>query len=139
MIILLDLNYTLVENSNVKLSPFARQINQEQYRKWLVDAVRQHYTILMTARPHKYRQMTLDRIHTLTQWQPQEAYFNDLNISPPEIKRSILTRFVLPAHGQDGSLYYAIESNPKTTAMYSQFNIQSVRVDDSTCKQLLTG
>ena len=138
MIVLLDLNYTLVENSNVKVSPFARQIEQEKYRQWILDAVNPHYVVLMTARPQKYREQTLARIQSVTGWQPQEAYFNDVNLPPPQAKKSILERFVLRNHGQNGGSYLAIESNPRTAAMYSKFGIHSVREDDPLCKKLLT-
>ena len=54
-IALVDLNYTLVENSPKwgapKIYPFIRQIEQETYRQWLVDFLRDKYAILITARP----------------------------------------------------------------------------------------
>ena len=65
-IALVDLNYTLVENSPKwgapKIYPFIRQIEQETYRQWLVDFLRDKYAILITARPQKYREATLERI-----------------------------------------------------------------------------
>ena len=67
---LVDLNYTLVENSPKwgapKIYPFIRQIEQEAYRQWLVDFLRDKYAILITARPQKYREATLERIKLLT-------------------------------------------------------------------------
>lgn len=138
MIVLLDLNYTLVENNLVKFSPFSRQIEQEQYRQWLVEAVENHYVILMTARPEKYKVQTLQRIMRVTGWQPQKAYFNDFGVPPPQIKQSVLERFVFEEHGSDGGLYLAIESNPRTSEMYKKFGIDSVRADNPLCIQLLT-
>ena len=63
MIILLDLNYTLVANSTEKKRPFAMQIQHEKYREWLVSLVAPYHTILMTARPEMHRQATLDSIY----------------------------------------------------------------------------
>ena len=36
---------------------------------------------------------------------------------------SALQRFIFPKYGEDGSLYYAVESNPRTRAMYAKFEI----------------
>lgn len=89
-IALIDLNYTFVENSpkwgSPKIYPFIRQIEQERYRQWLVDFLRGKYAVLITARPQKYREATLERIKLLTGWQPQEAYFAEISATPPEIK-----------------------------------------------------
>lgn len=133
-IALVDLNYTLVENSPKwgapKIYPFIRQIEQETYRQWLVDFLRDKYAILITARPQKYREATLERIKLLTDWQPQEAYFAEISASPPEIKEDLLLRYIFPKHGRNGKDYFGIESNPKTRAMYLCYNIESLRAED---------
>lgn len=133
-IALVDLNYTLVENSPKwgapKIYPFIRQIEQETYRQWLVDFLRDKYAILITARPQKYREATLERIKLLTGWQPQEAYFAEISATPPEIKEDLLLRYVFPKHGRNGEDYFGIESNPKTRAMYLCYNIESLRAED---------
>ena len=133
-IALVDLNYTLVENSPKwgapKIYPFIRQIEQETYRQWLVDFLRDKYAILITARPQKYREATLERIKLLTGWQPQEAYFAEISATPPEIKEDLLLRYIFPKHGRNGKDYFGIESNPKTRAMYSCYNIESLRAED---------
>lgn len=133
-IALVDLNYTLVENSPKwgapKIYPFIRQIEQEIYRQWLVDFLRDKYAILITARPQKYREATLERIKLLTGWQPQEAYFAEISATPPEIKEDLLLRYVFPKHGRNGEDYFGIESNPKTRAMYLCYNIESLRAED---------
>lgn len=76
---LVDLNYTLVGNSpkwgEPRITPFSRQIEQETYRQWLVDFLRDKYAILITARPIRYKEQTLARIFSQTNWQPQESYF----------------------------------------------------------------
>lgn len=133
-IALVDLNYTLVENSPKwgapKIYPFIRQIEQETYRQWLVDFLRDKYAILITARPQKYREATLERIKLLTGWQPQEVYFAEISATPPEIKEDLLLRYVFPKHGRNGKDYFGIESNPKTRAMYLCYNIESLRAED---------
>lgn len=133
-IALVDLNYTLVENSPKwgapKIYPFIRQIEQETYRQWLVDFLRDKYAILITARLQKYREATLERIKLLTDWQPQEAYFAEISATPPEIKEDLLLRYVFPKHGRNGEDYFGIESNPKTRAMYLRYSIESLRAED---------
>ena len=133
-IALVDLNYTLVENSPKwgapKNYPFIRQIEQETYRQWLVDFLRDKYAILITARPQKYREATLERIKLLTDWQPQEAYFAEISATPPEIKEDLLLRYIFPKHGRNGKDYFGIESNPKTRAMYLRYSIESLRAED---------
>ena len=133
-IALVDLNYTLVKNSPKwgapKIYPFIRQIEQETYRQWLVDFLRDKYAILITARPQKYREATLERIKLLTGWQPQEAYFAEISATPPEIKEDLLLRYIFPKHGRNGKDYFGIESNPKTRAMYLCYNIESLRAED---------
>ncbi len=126
MIILLDLNYTLVENSDVKLRPFAKQIEAEQYRHWLVELLRDHHVILMTARPAMHRTATLESIRAKTAWLPQEAYFNSFGLAPPLAKDRMLKEHVLPKHG--AATYLAIESNPQTHAMYARHGIRSVKI-----------
>lgn len=133
-IALVDLNYTLVENSPKwgapKIYPFIRQIEEETYRRWLVDFLRDKYAILITARPQKYREATLERIKLLTGWQPQEVYFAEISATPPEIKEDLLLRYVFPKHGRNGEDYFGIESNPKTRAMYLRYSIESLRAED---------
>lgn len=139
-IALVDLNYTLVENSPKwgapKIYPFIRQIEQETYRQWLVDFLRDKYAILITARPQKYREATLERIKLLTDWQPQEAYFAEISATPPEIKEDLLLRYIFPKHGRNGEDYFGIESNPKTRAMYLCYNIESLRAEDFKTKMI---
>ena len=127
MIILLDLNYTLVENSDEKYRPFAKQIEAERYRGWLVELVKPYHVILMTARPTMHEAATLASIHAKTGWLPQEAYFNAYGLTPPLAKERMLNEHVRPNHGH--ARYLAIESNPKTHAMYARYGIRSVKVE----------
>lgn len=139
-IALVDLNYTLVENSPKwgapKIYPFIRQIEEETYRRWLVDFLRDKYAILITARHQKYREATLERIKLLTGWQPQEVYFAEISATPPEIKEDLLLRYIFPKHGRNGEDYFGIESNPKTRAMYLRYSIESLRAEDFKTKMI---
>lgn len=88
---LLDLNQTLVdrEKDAPRIRPFELQIECETYRQWLVEILLNSYVILITARPVKYKQMTLARILALTNWQPQEAYFAEIKTLPHLKKEDI--------------------------------------------------
>ena len=126
---LVDLNYTLVGNSpkwgEPRITPFSRQIELETYRQWLVDFLRDKYAILITARPIRYKEQTLARIFSQTNWQPQEAYFAEISAPPPEIKEDLLLRYIFPKHGRNGEDFFGIESNPKTRAMYGKYGVPS--------------
>jgi len=131
VIYLLDLNYTLVANSaphGTSPAPMQKRMETETYRQWLVEMLRPHQVILITARPDRWKAPTLARIQELTGWQPMDAYFDDGSIrTPPAIKRHILLDQIFPKHGRGE--YYAIESNPKTRAMYATLGIPSVWVN----------
>lgn len=131
---LVDLNYTLVGNSpkwgEPRITPFSRQIELETYRQWLVDFLRDKYAILITARPIRYKEQTLARIFSQTNWQPQEAYFAEISATPHEIKEDLLLRYIFPKHGKNGADFFGIESNPKTRAMYERYGIKSLSEKD---------
>ncbi len=130
-ICLLDLNYTLVINQAETrlLRPFARRMAAEEYRLDLVEAIRNDYVILITARPDYQARQTLANIKRKTGWLPQEWYFNDLDAEPPQFKQSALQRFVFPRHGTEGGQYYAVESNPRTRSMYAKYGIAAKPYD----------
>ncbi len=131
---LVDLNYTLVGNSpkwgEPMVFPFSKQIEQETYRQWLVDFLKDKFTILITARPDRYKEQTLERILAQTGWQPQEAYFAEIQATPPEIKEHLLLNYIFPKHGKVETAYFGIESNPKTRAMYEKYAISSLKAED---------
>jgi len=132
MIYLLDLNQTLVDAKKdaPRIRPFELQIANETYRQWLVELLRNEYVILITARPKKYKAMTLERVQSLTNWQPQEAFFAEIRSWPHFKKAHLLRKYILPNHGKDGRQYFGIESNPKTRAIYAQYGITSLPVID---------
>jgi hypothetical protein len=125
-IILLDLNYTLVANSPAHGSApkrMEKRLAGEQYRQWLVNLVRPHTVILMTARPESWMTQTLDRIETQTGWRPESACFAPIGWwNPPAIKQHFLHKRVFPIHGESAR-YIAIESNPRSREMYARHEI----------------
>jgi len=120
MIYLLDLNYTLVGNSEEKRSPFIKQINYEQYRTELVEKLRGERVFLLTARPDAYREETLQSILLKTGWQPERAYFNTYGAPPPMAKEAMLLRI---RQEFTNETFFGIESNPKTRAMYAKHGV----------------
>lgn len=131
MIILLDLNYTLAANSDTRMAApdyGAFVDGGEHYRQWLVELVRPHHVILITARPARWRDRTLARIMAVTGWTPNEAHFNErMDATPPKLKREILQQQVYPTHGRDVT-YLALESNTATRAMYRRERIPAIAV-----------
>ena len=71
-ICLLDLNYTLVGNQadTRLLRPFARRMAAEEYRADLIEAIRDDYVIIVTARPDYQMRQTMENIKKKTGWQP---------------------------------------------------------------------
>jgi hypothetical protein len=137
MIILLDLNYTLVANSprhGATPERMEKRLAGEQYRQWLVELVRSHTVVLITARPEAWQLRTLDRIEEHTGWRPQNACFAPRGwFNPPAIKEHLLLKAVFQIHGRDAG-YLAIESNPRTREMYAKFNIPCFWVtEEGTC------
>ncbi len=132
MIILLDLNYTLAANSPAHGTTPPRMENrlkEERYRGWLVDLVRPHTVLLVTARPEKWLLPTLERIEAETGWIPAGAYFAPAGWwNPPAIKEHLLQAHIFPRWGRE-SRYLAVESNPRTREMYARFGIPSLWVN----------
>ena len=127
---LLDLNQTLVdrEKDAPRIRPFELQIECETYRQWLVEILCNSYVILITARPVKYKQMTLERILTLTNWRPQEAYFAEIKTLRHLKKEHLLRKYILPRYSP--AELFGVESNPKTRAVYSNYGIAAAPAID---------
>lgn len=130
-IILLDLNYTLVANQRQTrmIRPFSARLKAEEYRKDLIEVIKDNRVVIITARPSYQGSQTMENILRKTDLRPEEAYFNDLNLDPPSIKESILKRFVFPKYGNDGKQFFAVESNPRTRAMYARYGIPTEPYD----------
>jgi hypothetical protein len=100
-----------------------KRLAGELYRQWLVELVRPHTVVLITARPETWMIRTLDRIEEQTGWVPQDACFAPKGWwNPPAIKEHLLKKDVFPVHGEHAR-YIAIESNPRSREMYARFAI----------------
>ena len=129
-LILLDLNFTLVENSDIRIKPLTSQIAQETYRGWLIDCIRGHRVFLVTARPVMHSDRTVQSIHSKTGWLPEKSFFNEIQRPPAMSKEWTLTERILPIC-EPGQEFLAIESNPKSQAMYSRHGIPSIHVREN--------
>ena len=126
-IILLDLNYTLIADQQVSrfIRPIELRVEQEQYRMDLVAALAGYRVFMLTARPERQKAATLGAIgRRIPELVLERAYFNTHDELPPDAKRRMLKTFILPA-GIDPATCFAMESNPKTRAMYSVHGIKS--------------
>jgi hypothetical protein len=132
-IIMLDLNYTLVENCDAHPDvPFAQRIQLHRYRQWLVELVRPYRVFILTARPAQHEAQTYAHIKAQTGWVPERYYGNTHGLPPPLAKQKILIDILDREFGSEGvgfgspTPFLGIESNPRTRAMYSRFFIPSI-------------
>jgi hypothetical protein len=125
-VILLDLNYTLVENSHMKRTPFIEQIKLERYRQDLIELMKPFEVILITARPEKYKAPTLGSIEQKTGWKPTHAFFNDTHLMPHLFKKQTFIEKIQWRYGHES--FVAIESNPKTIREYQLLGITCLTV-----------
>jgi len=127
-IILLDLNYTLIGDQLVSrcIRPIEKRVELEQYRMDLVEALTTGYRVFMlTARPERQKAATLAAIgRRIPQLVLERAYFNTNDEQPPDAKRRMLKTFIFP-DGIDPASCFAVESNPKTRAMYAVNGIKA--------------
>lgn len=129
-IILMDLNVALSSNfkemNHHSMENFVKDV--EEFRPWMIDLLRNEYVILITARNIKWGVPTLSRIWKTQKWLPNEAVFNDTDIpgsNAPLIKKTQFLNKIAARHGENPSIYYAIESNPRTREMYSSLGIKA--------------
>lgn len=139
-IYLLDLNYTLVENSDERrkhLANYSGWIEHERYRGWLVHLLKhaqesQGCTVIMlTARPAKYQGATIENIEAKTGWKPDKWMFMEHPTEPHKLKREMMLEQVIPVHGKpERTPYVALESNRQTRSMYEGLGIRAERVPE---------
>ncbi len=134
IVILLDLNYTLVLNSQLKKQmrgSYASKIDAELYRQWLVELIKGHTVCLCTVRYVGYEAQTLARIEKLTGWKPEYAFFNPLEDvwQGDKVKEPYLLNHIVPMFGTSAERkYLAVESAWATRAMYKRHGILAVPV-----------
>ena len=112
-IILLDLNYTLAYREDKQSTVFFyHRIDEELYRKELIQKIREFTIVLITARPFRYRKQTLENIKKLTGLVPDMALFNEWPyLKAPRVKEKFLFRDVFLTYGEKRENYLALESN----------------------------
>lgn len=124
-IILLDLNYTLIANSNeIRNYPLDKKIKSQVYEEKLIELIKDNYVILITASPYKRSHKILRDIKDKTGFVPDESYWN-FGGQPPQVKKYWMENEVIPHHGDDEGKYLAIESNPSTRRMYKKLRIEA--------------
>jgi chorismate mutase len=129
LIVLLDLNFTLASNSTNRLEWWTSGKLEEEYRLWLVDWLRSLgvRVFLITARPDRYRDVTLARIEQLTGWQPERAYFKDNDREQAhEYKERVLKTILRPE--MPDVTFVGLESNKATRARYQKHDVLSVEI-----------
>lgn len=126
MIVLLDLNYTLVSNSeDTRAGELTlHRIRRETYRTELLERLQQegHRVFLVTARPSHLEAQTLESIWTKTVWRPERNYFNARGVRPPMHKAAIADELL--AEFGEADLFLALESNPRSRAEYAKRGIR---------------
>ena len=119
------------------IRPLIKQIEQEEYRRWLIELLRPHQVILITARPNRYQEVTLARIKGKCGWEPMDAYFAEISSRPHMIKEHLLKTYILPKYGEEGSGYFGLESNPHAHPRHvrplrnNRYSCNRSRVDDA--------
>ena len=124
-IILLDLNYTLISNSQaIRYEKLPSKITKRKYEHELVDLIKDNYIILITASSDYTAKDSLKHIEENTDLKISESYWN-FGKRPHELKKYWLEKEILPKHGIDPEKYLAIESNKDTRAMYRKLGIEA--------------
>ena len=125
--VILDLNSTYASNANDVhlMHKGIYNVHKEYYRSWLTDLLRERQVIMLTSRPHSYREQTLARIYQQQLWKPHLAYFNKWRMKAPQAKRHMLETYIYPEFGNpEDHCYVAIESNWKTQDMFMEQGIR---------------
>jgi len=132
IIVLLDLNYTLVSDSHLKSrmrGSYGSKVDVESYRQWLVELVREHTVCLCTVRHTEYAERTLAHIEAETGWKPEHAFFNPLAVWHGNIvKEPYLLDSIFPMYGIPDRQYLALESGQAARSMYKRHKIHAVPV-----------
>lgn len=129
-LLLLDLHYTFaIDEHWHRGARLADRIPKENYRTWIIElAQASDATVVMTtARPEVYLFDTLDRIQQATGWQPDGAYFRQIEAQPHIAKEHNLNR-IIDDYGSPTAGWVAFESNERTRAMYRRHGIRCMPV-----------
>ena len=132
MTILLDLNSTLSSNFRevYDSKSYTYDVSKEKYRLWLVNLIKEHNVILITARDDSYEKRTIDFIKAQTGWLPQKWFFKT---KQHRFKKAHEWKEIalLSIYGNNiPKDIMALESNAETRKMFNKYGIYAVRVDD---------
>lgn len=130
-IILLDLQGTLAIPSSD--NPTIENINEkEKYKDYLIaelSVIQQSgwEVHIFTVRNNDRREATLMSIKQKANWQPDNAWFNDLGIrGAPRVKRKLLDRLIKDCQP---SALYAFESNNESRKMFKSRGVRCRPID----------
>lgn len=129
-LLLLDLHYTFaIPESWHRGARLVDRIPKETYRTWIIDLAKKNNVtvVLTTARPQHYLYDTLDRIMEVTDWQPDGAYFRQIEAQPHIAKEHNLER-IIEDYGDPTPNWVAFESNERTRSMYRRRGIRAIPV-----------
>lgn len=140
-IILCDLNATLSRNwdavfrSRGRLGMARTILEVELYRpelvEWLSEAGRHGWeTHLFTVRDAKWAEATLDSIRSKTGWRPDNAWFNDTQMSNKDAARVKAVLFDRVLEECEPAGLFGLESNAAVQAMYRRRGVSSQRGDE---------
>lgn len=140
-LILCDLNATLSRNWKAVFPAAGRLgmartiLEVEQYRpelvEWLSEAGRHGWeTHLFTVRDAQWAEATLDSIRSKTGWQPDNAWFNDTQLSNKDAARVKEALFDRVLAQYDLASLFGLESNAAVRRMYRRHNVASQRGDE---------
>lgn len=130
-LLLLDLHYTFaIDEHWHRGTSLTNRIPRETYRTWIIDLAADNdvTVVLTTARPHIYREATLNRMYeALDRWQPDGAFFRQIDAQPHVAKEHNLDR-IIAEYGEPTSGWIAFESNERTRSMYKRRGIKAMPV-----------
>ncbi len=129
MFVLLDLNFTLAKVLYNDKRSLAVRIPQETYRAWIPKLLARNdaTVVISTARPETAQEATLARIQEELDWQPHDAFFSQSPDGMPHHKKHDNLRRIVEKYGEPNAedLWFGLESNPRTRAMYLEYGIDS--------------
>ena len=111
MIILLDVDHAM------------RGINNAP-RIWLIDLLREHHVIALSARDAQSGQEEIEALAREGDWRPTEAHFNPDGLSAPAARLYALEHAIWPEHGQDAT-YVAVETDSAALIQYRNIGIMA--------------
>lgn len=125
-IILLDLNYTLAEQTGMNPHTFQYDVSKDVYRKDLVEAISGKRIFMITARTDNYEDETRKKIEADTGLKIERFYFKPIRkrfMKVHDFKKSIVLQLLEEGFSPDD--FFGIESNANTRASYKSIGVDS--------------